>query len=84
MENRVALIGIIVENRESIPSLNEILHNYSEYIIGRMGLPYARREIAVISLTLDAPTDIISSITGKLGMLPGVTAKSLMAKMNGK
>ncbi|MBQ7177504.1 MAG: hypothetical protein IJS08_08825, partial [Victivallales bacterium] len=54
---------------------------YGEYIIGRMGLPYAKRDIAVISVALDAPTDVISSITGKIGMLKGVTAKSLMAKM---
>ena len=81
MENRVALIGIIVENKESVAPLNEILHAYGEYIIGRMGLPYAKRDIAVISVALDAPTDVISSITGKIGMLKGVTAKSLMAKM---
>jgi putative iron-only hydrogenase system regulator len=81
MENRVALIGIIVENKESVAPLNEILHTYGEYIIGRMGLPYAKRDIAVISVALDAPTDVISSITGKIGMLKGVTAKSLMAKM---
>lgn len=81
MENRVALISIIVEDRESVPTLNEILHTYATYIIGRMGIPYAKRDIAVISVALDAPTDVISSITGKLGMLSGVTAKSLMAKM---
>lgn len=81
MENRVALIGIIVENKEAVAPLNEILHTYGEYIIGRMGLPYAKRDIAVISVAIDAPTDVISSITGKIGMLKGVTAKSLMAKM---
>ena len=59
----------------------EILHSYAEYVIGRMGLPYAKRDISVISIALDAPLDIINSLTGKLGMLKGVTAKSLMAKM---
>jgi len=81
MQNRVALIGIIVEDRESVAPMNEILHAFGDYIIGRMGLPYAKRDIAVISVAVDAPTDVISSITGKLGMLKGVTAKSLMAKM---
>ena len=82
MESRVALIGIIVEEKESVAALNEILHTYSQYIIGRMGLPYSKRDISVISVAVDAPTDIISSITGKIGMLSGVTAKSLMAKMD--
>ena len=81
MENRVALVGIIVEDKESVALLNEILHSYSDYVIGRMGLPYAKRDISVISIALDAPVDVINSLTGKLGMLKGVTAKSLMAKM---
>ena len=81
MENRVALVGIIVEDKESVALLNEILHSYSDYVIGRMGLPYAKRDISVISIALDAPLDIINSLTGKLEMLKGVTAKSLMAKM---
>ena len=81
MESRVALIGIIVEEKDSVAALNEILHTYSQYIIGRMGLPYSKRDISVISVAVDAPTEIISSITGKIGMLSGVTAKSLMAKM---
>lgn len=80
MENRVALVGIIVEDKESVAPMNEILHSYAEYVIGRMGLPYAKRDISVISIALDAPVDVINSLTGKLGMLKGVTAKSLMAK----
>ena len=80
MENRVAIISIIVENQESVAALNEILHNFGQYILGRMGIPYANRNLGIISVALDAPTDIISSITGKLGMLPGVSAKSLLAK----
>ena len=82
MENRVALVGIIVEDKESVAPMNEILHSYADYVIGRMGLPYAKRDISVISIALDAPLDVINSLTGKLGMLKGVTAKSLMAKMD--
>ena len=80
METRIALIGIIVENKESTPKLNEILHEYGEYIIGRMGIPYPRKNVAVISVVLDAPNDVISALSGKLGMLPGVTAKTVTSK----
>ncbi len=81
MENRIALIGIIVENPESVPKLNEILHDYAEYIIGRMGVPYAQRNISVISIILDAPGEVISALSGKLGMLPNVSAKTVYSKM---
>lgn len=81
MENRIALIGIIVENPESVPKLNEILHDYAEYIIGRMGVPYAQRKISVISIILDAPGEVISALSGKLGMLPNVSAKTVYSKM---
>ena len=74
METRIALIGIIVENPESVESLNAILHDYSEFIIGRMGIPYKQRSISVISVIVDAPTDVISALSGKLGMLPNVNA----------
>ena len=83
MEKRVALIGIIVENPESVEALNRILHEFRIYIIGRMGIPYRERDISVISVTLDAPTDVISSLSGKIGMLNGVTSQVLMAKLNG-
>ena len=81
METRVALIGIIVEEPTSVAPLNELLHEFSAYIIGRMGIPYKLRGISVISVALDAPQDAISSLSGKLGMLPGVTAKALMTKV---
>ena len=81
METRVALIGIIVEEPDSVGPLNELLHEYRQYIIGRMGIPYKPRNISVISVTLDAPMDVISSLSGKLGMLKGVTSKALMAKL---
>ena len=82
MENRLALIGIIVENPESVETLNKTLHEFRKYIIGRMGIPYRQRDISVISVTLDAPADVISSLSGKIGMLNGVTSQVLMAKLN--
>ena len=76
METRVAVIGIIVENSEATARLNEILHEYGSYIIGRMGIPYRHRGINVISIAIDAPQDAISALTGKMGRLEGVTAKT--------
>ena len=76
METRVAVIGIIVEKREATARINEILHEYSTYIIGRMGIPYRERGINVISVVIDAPQDAISAMSGKLGKLDGVTAKA--------
>lgn len=76
METRVAVIGIIVEKSEATARLNEILHEYGSYIIGRMGIPYRHRGINVISIAIDAPQDAISALTGKLGRLEGVTAKT--------
>jgi len=76
METRVAVIGIIVEDVESTAKLNEILHEYGSYIIGRMGVPYRTREINVISVAIDAPMDAISALAGKIGNLSGVSAKT--------
>lgn len=81
METRIALIGIIVENTESAPKLNSILHEYGKYIIGRMGVPYQKRHISVISVVVDAPNDVISAISGKLGMIPGVNTKTIYSKV---
>ncbi|MFV0353421.1 MAG: TM1266 family iron-only hydrogenase system putative regulator [Oscillospiraceae bacterium] len=81
MENRVAIIGIVVENADSVTSLNDILHRYSGYIICRMGMPYPKRGVNIISIALDAPGDIISALSGKLGMLPGVSAKAVYSKL---
>ena len=66
METRIALVGIIVENKESAQRINEILHEYGEHIIGRMGIPYPKRNISVISVVMDAPNDVISALSGKL------------------
>lgn len=81
METRVAVISIIVENPESVDKLNEILHNHSSYIIGRMGIPYKAKNINLISIAVDAPQDIINTLTGNLGRLDGVTAKAAYSKV---
>lgn len=79
MDTRVVLLGIIVENTAAVEELNAILHNYGSYIIGRMGLPYREKNLHIISIVLDAPQNIISALAGKIGMLPGATAKALYA-----
>lgn len=81
METRVALIGIIVESPEAVDKLNDILHSYRSYIIGRMGVPYAKKSISVISVVIDATNDIISALSGKLGMLDGVSTKTVYANV---
>lgn len=81
MENRVAMISIVVEDSDKIEELNHILHAYSEYIVGRMGLPYEKRGISLISVSMDAPAEKISAMTGKIGMLPGISSKALYAKL---
>lgn len=80
METRIALIGIVVENTESVEKLNALLHEYGEYIIGRMGIPYHKRHVSVISVVMDAPNDVISALSGKLGMLPNVNTKTVYSK----
>ena len=80
METRVAVISIIVENTDSAERLNSILHDYSSYIIGRMGIPYREKGINIISVALDAPTDTINALTGSLGRIPGITAKAAYSK----
>ncbi|HBI72731.1 MAG TPA: iron-only hydrogenase system regulator, partial [Lachnospiraceae bacterium] len=72
METRVALIGIIVEDMEMVERINQILHEYGQYIIGRMGLPYREKNISIISIVVNAEGDIISTLAGKLGMIKGV------------
>lgn len=76
MELRVAVIGIIIENEEITEELNRILHEYREYIIGRMGIPYRKRGINVISIAMDAPQDAINALSGKIGRLSGVKTKT--------
>lgn len=81
-EQRVALIGIVVENKESTEKLNDILHKYSKYVIGRMGIPYPKRKISIISVAIDAPGDVISALAGKLGSLDGVSTKTIYSKIS--
>ena len=76
MESRVALIGIIVEKNESAEKINAILHDYAPWILGRMGLPYREKGISIISIAVDAPQDVISTLSGKIGRLEGVSAKT--------
>ena len=76
METRVAVIGIIVENMDAVENLNSILHEYGRWIIGRMGIPYRERKISVISIAVDAPQDVISALSGRIGRIFGVSAKT--------
>lgn len=80
METRVAVISIIIEDPASVQPMNEILHQYSAYIIGRMGIPYRSRGISIISIAMDAPQDTISALSGKIGRLSGVSAKAAYSK----
>ncbi|MGN0813505.1 MAG: TM1266 family iron-only hydrogenase system putative regulator [Candidatus Coproplasma sp.] len=79
-ENRLAVISIIVENREVSPRINAILSEYGDYAIGRMGIPYQVKGVSVICVALDAPMEIINTVTGKIGMLNGVSAKTVVSK----
>ena len=81
MDTRVALIGIVVENTESVEQLNNVLHQYSNYIIGRMGIPYRERDVSIISVAIDAPANVISALSGKLGMLDGISTKTIYSKL---
>ena len=76
METRVAVMSIILEDREAAEKLNGLLHQYGDYILGRMGIPYRQRGIHLIAVELDAPQDVISSLSGKIGSLPGVQVKT--------
>ncbi len=76
METRVAVISIIVENNDTVEELNRLLHDYSEYIIGRMGIPYRAKGVNIISLAVDAPQDTIAALAGKIGSLSGISAKT--------
>ena len=81
METRVAIIGIIVEDEGCVEELNAVLHTYGKYIIGRMGIPYRQKEVCIISVVIDAPGDLISALSGKLGMLGGVSIKTVYSKV---
>ncbi|MDE6441527.1 MAG: iron-only hydrogenase system regulator [Clostridia bacterium] len=80
-EKRLAVISIIVEDRTVSANINSLLSLYGEYIIGRMGIPYREKNVSVLSVVVDAPAEVINTLTGKIGMLEGVTAKTLMSKI---
>ena len=77
METKVAVVAVVVEDRDSVERLNEILHDYADYIIGRMGIPYRAKKINIISVVVDVPHDVISALSGKIGNLKGVTARTV-------
>lgn len=81
MNSRIALIGIIVSNYDSVNDLNMILSQYASYIVGRMGIPYREKSVSIISIAIDAPNDVISALSGKIGMLPGISTKTIYAKV---
>ena len=81
METRVALLGIIVEKKESTMRLNQLLHDYGEYIVGRMGIPYKERSVNIISVAMDAPQDIISALSGKIGAIDGISVKTVYSNV---
>ena len=80
MESKLAVLAIIIENSDAVEKVNALLHEFGEYVLGRMGLPYKKRNLSVINLVLDAPMPIINSLSGKLGMLDGVSSKTLTAR----
>jgi putative iron-only hydrogenase system regulator len=81
MENRVSVISIIIEDADAAPRVNDLLHENRNYVIGRMGIPYKERGVSIISVVMDAPGTVTSALSGKLGMIKGVTTKTLTAKL---
>ena len=81
METRVAVMSIIVERRDTTETLNHILHEYSEFIIGRMGIPYRQKNISIISIAIDAPQDKISTLAGRIGKLSGISVKTAFSSV---
>lgn len=81
MDTRIALVGIIVEREDCVEQLNRLLHEYAEYIIGRMGIPYRKKGVNIISVAVDAPQDIINALSGKIGRLDGISAKTVYSNV---
>ena len=82
MEGSVAVMSIIVKDGNSVEQVNSLLHEYSEYIVGRMGIPYRKRSVNIISIAMDAPQDVISALSEKIGNLPGVSAKTAYSEID--
>ena len=81
MESRVAVLSIIVENEDAVGEVNELLHRYGRFIIGRMGIPYRQKHVNIICIAIDAPNDEINALTGALGRIDGITAKAAYSKV---
>ena len=81
LNTRIALIGIVLSSHESVNELNALLSQYGSYIVGRMGIPYREKNVSIISIAMDAPNDVISALSGKIGMLPGISTKTIYAKV---
>lgn len=79
-DDRIAIVGVVVEDFAQTEKINDILHTYRDYVIGRMGMPRAREDIAVIGVVLDGPNDVIAAVSGKIGMLPGIHCKAVYSK----
>ncbi len=79
METRIALLAVLVKNQDSVEKLNALLHEYRAYIVGRMGIPYKQKQVAIISIAIDASQDVISALSGKIGALDGVSSKTVFA-----
>lgn len=84
MNTRVAVLGIIVEDKEHVDELNSLLHEFSDYIIGRMGIPYREKGINIISVAIDAPQDLISELSGKIGAIEGISVKAAYSNIEGE
>ena len=84
METRVAVIGIIVENPDSVEAVNASLHDHAPYILGRMGIPYRERAVSIISIAIDAPQDVINTLSGRIGKLSGVSARTAYSNVTSK
>ncbi len=80
-EKRISVLSVLVENRENAPKLNAYLSDFGDYIVGRMGIPYREKGISVVCVVLDAPASVVNSLTGKIGQLDGVSAKTLFSKI---
>lgn len=81
MQSRIAIIGIIVEEAQYVDQLNQVLHEYRQYIVGRMGIPYQKRQVSIISVAMDAPQDKINALSGKLGKIPGISSKTAYSQL---
>ena len=83
MNSRVSVVSIIIKDEEAAGKVNELLHEFRQYVVGRMGIPYRERKVNIISVALDAPQDIVSALSGKIGRLPGVSAKTVYSNVKG-